>query len=110
MAFENGENWRPIDPQLRGRHKTFLSALDAAFLDLKAERNGFFDSLPDCWSVLFPGLPARPGRYEDGKMVLYVKNSPMLYTVRMKLGDIKRKISSLPGAPEKVELRLEVHP
>lgn len=109
MAFENGEYWNPIDPHLRGRHDTFSSALDAAFMDLTAERNGFFDSLPDVWPSLFPGLPAKPGRYEDGKIVVYVKNPPTLYAVRMKLGMIRNKLSELPNAPKKIDIRLEVH-
>lgn len=109
MAFENGEDWKPLNPQSRGRHLDFASALDAAFADLTTERNGFFDSLPDFWPTLFPTLAAKPGRYEDGKIVLYVKNPPTLYAVRMKLGSVKAKLSALPGAPKKIDIRLEVH-
>lgn len=98
-----------MEPQSRGRHDTFKSALDAAFQDLTTERNAFFDSLPDAWSGLFPSLAARPGRYEDGKIVLYIKNPPTLYAVRMKLGMIRKRLSELPGAPKKIDLRLEVH-
>ena len=85
MVLENGENWKPSEPQLRGRHATFDSALDAAVADMLAEKSPFFDSLPDMWPKLFPGLAAMPGRYEDGRIVLYVKNSAALYIVRMKL-------------------------
>ena len=60
MAFENGEDWRPISPEKRGRHKTAASAFDAAFKELMSERNEFFDSLVDRWKELFPSLPARP--------------------------------------------------
>lgn len=109
MAFENGVNWKPIDPQLRGRHEDFSSALDAAFADLTMERNSFFDSLPDLWPEIFPSLPAQPGRYDDGKIVLYVKNPSTLYSVRMKLGMIRGKIATLPGAPAKIDIKLEVH-
>lgn len=109
MAFENGVHWRPIDPQSRGRHETFKSALDAAFIDLTTEHNAFFDSLPDAWPHLFPKLAARPGRYEDGDFVLYVKNPPTLYAMRMKLGMIRKALSTLPNAPKRISLRLEVH-
>ena len=109
MAFENGVSWKPIDPQMRGRHENFSSALDAAFADLTTERNGFFDTLPDLWPEVFPSLPVRPGRYENGKIVLYVKNPPTLYSVRMKLGMIRAKLAALPGAPEKIDVKLEVH-
>ena len=28
--MENGENWEPAEPERRGRHKTFSSAVSAA--------------------------------------------------------------------------------
>lgn len=83
--------------------------MEAAFADLTTERNDFFDTLPDAWPRLFPTLAAKPGRYEDGKIVLYVKNPPTLYAVRMKLGMIRSKLATLPGAPGKIDIRLEVH-
>ena len=109
MAYENGVNWRPLEPSKRGRHETFASALEAAFRDLTTEHNAFFDSLADEWNRIFPTLPARPGRYEDGKIVLYVKNPPTLYVMRMKLGMIRKKLAELPGAPRTINLKLEVH-
>lgn len=66
MPYENGVNWRPKAPFERGRHATFNAALEAAFKDLTTEKNAFFDSLVDEWGRLFPTLPARPGRSEDG--------------------------------------------
>ena len=109
MAFENGVNWKPKAPHLRGRHETFNSALEAAFRDLTTERNDFFDSIADEWKRLFPNMPAHPGRYEDGNIVLYVKNPPTLYMMRMKLGVIRKALAALPGAPRVINLRLEVH-
>jgi len=93
----------------RGRHKTTASALDAAFRDLTTQRNDFFDSLSDVWRELFPGLPARPGRYEDGKIFVYVKNAATSFLVRPKLRQIARRLSELPGAPARLDLRLEIH-
>ena len=93
----------------RGRHKTISSAFDAAFRDLTTERNPFFDSLADNWQTLFPDLPARPGRYEDGKIFVYVKNAPTAFLVRPRLRQIAAKLATLPGAPRKIDLRLEQH-
>ncbi len=102
------ENWRPQAPDARGRHATFNSALQAAFKDLLTERNAFFDSLPDRWGSLFPGLPARPGRYENGTIWLYVRHAPLSFALRPKLPAIKRKLAALDGAPKKFDLRLEI--
>lgn len=109
MPYENGVNWRPKAPFERGRHATFNAALEAAFKDLTTEKNAFFDSLVDEWGRLFPTLPARPGRSEDGKIVLYVRNPPTLFALRMKLGMIRAKLAALPGAPKKIDLKLEIH-
>jgi len=93
----------------RGRHATAASAFDAALKDLLTERNPFFDSLADCWKALFPTLPAWPGRYEDGKIFVYVKNAPTSFAVRPKLRTIAAKLAQLPGAPKRIDLRLEIH-
>lgn len=94
---------------LRGRHKSVGTAFDAALKDLLTERNDFFDSLVDRWRALFPDLPARPGRYEDGKIFVYVKSAPTLFMMRPKLKSIAARLAGLPGAPKKIDLRLEVH-
>ena len=78
--------YRPLSPELRGRHASFASAVDAAFGDLTTEKNEFFDSLADRWKTLFPDLPARPGRYEDGKIFLYVPNAAVNFmALKMKV-------------------------
>ena len=100
---------RAVEPEKRGRHKTFSSAVGAAFSDLIVEKNDFFDSLADNWRRLFPDQPARPGRYEDGKIFLYVKNAPTLFLMRPRLPMIRRKLATLPGAPKKIDLKLEAH-
>ena len=100
---------RAIAPDKRGRHKTFGSAVAAAFSDLIVEKNEFFDSLVDNWRRLFPNQPARPGRYEDGKIFIYVKNAPTLFLMRPRLPMIKRRLAMLPGAPKKINLILEAH-
>ena len=109
MAFEDGVNWQPLEPEKRGRHDTFASAVDAALKDLVTEHNPFFDSLVDRWRGLFPTLPATPGRYEDGKIFVYVRNAATSYMVRPRLRTIAARLSRLPGAPKKINLRLEIH-
>jgi len=91
----------------RGKYATFGKALDAAFRDLTTEHDDFFDSLADLWPTLFPGLAVRPGRYEGGIIFLYVRSAPALFAMRPKLRMIKAKLATLPGAPKKLELRLE---
>ena len=93
---------------LRGRHRTVETAFDAALKDLLTEKDSFFDSLVDRWRVLFPKTPARPGRYEDGKIFVYVKNAPTLFLMRPKLRAIAATLAALPGAPKRVDLRLEI--
>ena len=76
---------------------------------LTAQRDPFFDALADRWPALFPNLPARPGRYEDGKIFLYVRSAPASFVVRPKLRAIAARLAKLPGAPAKINLRLEIH-
>ena len=70
---------------------------------------GDFDSLADEWKRLFPSLPIRPGRYEDGMIFLYAPNAPSLFAMRPRLPSIKKALAAQPGAPRKIELRLEIH-
>ena len=100
---------RAIDPDGRGKHDTFSSAIGAAFSDMTVEKNEFFDSLCDKWRDMFPSLPARPGRYEDGMIFLYVRSAPLLYAMRPRLRSIATTLARQPGAPAKVNLRLEIH-
>lgn len=93
----------------RGRHKTTASALDAALKELLLEKNPFFDSVCDNWSKMYPDLSAKPGRYESGRIYLYVRNAPTLFAVRPKLRLIADCLAKMPGAPKKLDLRLEIH-
>jgi len=108
VVWEDGVNWLPQDPDKRGRHATFGAALDAGLKDLLVERNSFFDTLADEWAKLFPDLPIRPGRYEDGFIFLYVRNAPTRFLMQGKLPHIRRRLAALPGAPKKLNLRLEI--
>ena len=109
MPFENGEYWRPISPLERGRHATFTSAVSTVLKDLVSERSDFFESLADLWPRLFPGSLAVPDRYEDGKIFLSVRSAPALFSMRAKLPKIRQVLATLPGAPRRIELRVEIH-
>ena len=93
----------------RGRHPTTSSAIDAALKELLVEQDPFFYSLCDNWRRLFPKLPAHPGRHEDGKIFIYVKNAPLSFTIRPKLRAIAAELSKLPNAPKKLNLKVEIH-
>ena len=93
----------------RGRHKTFASAVAASLRSLTTERNPFFDTVCLNWRRLFPEQPCRPGAWHDGCIVLYVNKSTTLYLMRPRLNMIRRKLAELPGAPSRVNLRLEIH-
>lgn len=108
MAFENGVEWKPLAPAERGRHATFSSAVSAAFESLLVVHDEFFDSLADLWPRLFPNSPARPGRYENGRIFLYVRSAPALFAFRPKLPAVKRRLAELPGAPKRLDLALEI--
>ena len=92
----------------RGRFPAFGGAVDAALKDLLVEKNEFFDLVADRWASLFPGLFAKPDRYEDGKIIIRVRSAPMLFAMRPKLRMIKAKLAELPGAPKRIDLRLEI--
>ena len=99
---------RAIEPDKRGRYSSFSSVLDAVFKDLSTERNAFFDSLADRWRELFPGLPMRPGRYENGVIYLYVPNAPTNFAMRPKLPSVKKRLAELPSAPAKLVVKMEI--
>ena len=108
--IDDGNGWgRALDPDKRGRHKTFASAVAASLASLKVERNEFFDEVCANWKRLFPDQPARPGAWHDGWVVLYVNKSTTLYLMRPRLAMIRRRLAALPGAPRTVNVRLEIH-
>ena len=46
---------------------------------------------------------------KGGKLFLYVLSAAALFALRPKLPVIKRRLSELPGAPKRLNLRLEIH-
>ena len=87
--------------------------MDDILGDLLTERSAFFDSVCAQWKSLFPDLPARPGRYQDGHLFIYVRTSGQLFALRSRLPKIKKALLPLragdPNAPKRLTLHLEIH-
>ena len=87
--------------------------MDGILGDLLTERSAFFDAVCTRWTSLFPDLPARPGRYQDGHLFISVRTSGQLFALRPKLPKIKKAILPLragdPNAPKRLTLHLEIH-
>ena len=78
----------------------FDTLMDAVNRDLFREEAQFLDRLRERWAELFPGCPARPGRWQDGKLVLYVSTAGQSFALRPRLPAMKRKIRTVEGAPK----------
>lgn len=101
--------WKPQEPFKRGLHKSFAAAAEAAVKDLLTPHDPFYEALVDNWKILFPKLPARPGRFDAGKIFLYVPNAPTMFSLRPQLPKFRKLLAALPNAPKKIDLRLEIH-
>lgn len=92
---------------------TVGTLMDGILGDLLAEKSVFFDSVCAQWDTLFPDIPARPGRYQDGHLFLYVRTAGQLFALRPKLPKIKKALLPLraadSNAPKRFTLHLEIH-
>ena len=77
--------------------------------ELLKEKTPFFDAVCAAWPTLFPELAARPGRFQNGRLFLYVTTSATLFALHPKLNKIKKQLRSLPGAPARFTVGLEIH-
>jgi len=84
------------------------SAIDAMIASMGSQRSPFFDAVCEKWDDLFPGLPARPGRFEDRCLYLFVRSAAINFAVRPRLPAVKRTLQKLEGAPKRLEVRLEI--
>ena len=76
------------------------AVMDSVARELYRDEARFFDRLREQWTELFPGCPARPGRWQEGKLVLYVATAGQSFALRPKLPAMKRRILALDGAPK----------
>ena len=77
------------------------SSVDAVVQELLREQSTFFDEVCAHWDEMFPDLPARPGEWRDGRVILFVGSAGQLFALRPKLAEIKRRLAALPGAPKR---------
>ena len=88
----------------------FDEVLESVRRDMYKDEARFFDALREQWDALFPGCPAKPGRWQEGKLVLYVATAGQSFAMRPKLPAMKRKILGLDGAPKgRLALLVEIH-
>ena len=100
------ETRKPVQP-LGG---IFDAVMDSINRDIYRDEARFLDMLRERWDALFPGCPARPGRFQEGRLVLYVSTSGQLFALRSRLPAMKRKILALGGAPSgRLTMLLEIH-
>jgi len=76
------------------------AVMESVARELYRDEARFFDRLREQWAELFPGCPARPGRWQDGKLVLYVATAGQSFALRPKLPAMKKRILALDGAPK----------
>ena len=76
------------------------AVMDSVAREIYRDEARFFDRLREQWAELFPGCPARPGRWQEGKLVLYVATAGQSFALRPKLPAMKRRILALDGAPK----------
>ena len=83
--------------------------VDSALQALLTERSTFFDEVCARWDEMFPDLPVRPGEWRDGRLVLFVDTSGLLFAMRPRLAAIKRELSKIEGAPKRLSVILQIH-
>lgn len=83
--------------------------VDGLLASLLIEKSPFFDEVCEKWTELFPGSAAKPGRWQDGRLFLYVRTSGQLFGTRTKLPKIKKALAALPTAPTRFSVSLEIH-
>ena len=101
----------PVDAdamELRTPIRRLDAAIDSMLVSLNGGSNPFFDLVCEKWSGLFPNLPARPGRFEDRCLYLFVRSPAVGFSVRPKLAAVRRALSALEGAPKRLEVRMEI--
>lgn len=104
----------PVDAdacELRVPEVRVGSVLGTLVDELTTVKEPFFDTVCERWKDVCPDVPARPGRYRDGRLFLYVGTSGLVFSLRPKLAKIKKLLLALPGAPaaRRLSLHLEVH-
>lgn len=101
----------PLDgdvPEARTPMPTMPGLMDRLLEELLIEKSPFFDQVCEQWETLFPELVAKPERWQDGKLFLRVRTSGQLFSLRPKLPKIKKTLATLPTAPKRFAVHLEI--
>ena len=85
------------------------SLMDGLLANLLIEKSPFFDEVCEKWTEMFPDCVAKPGRWQNGRLFLYVRTSGQLFGMRSKLPKIKKALAALPAAPKRFLVNLEIH-
>lgn len=85
------------------------SLLDTLVSELTEKKEPFFDTVLENWPKICPDFPGRPGRFQDNRLVLYVRTSGLVFSLRPRLAKIRKLVAALPGAPRRFTVHLEVH-
>lgn len=83
--------------------------LGAIVEKLVTVREPFFDTICAKWREVCPDFPARPGRFQDGRLFLYVRSSSQVFSLRPRLPKVRKALMGLAGAPKRFTVHLEVH-
>ena len=79
----------------------FASVLEELNKEIFKTENDFFEEVVARWEELFPGCPARPGRWvPPNRLVLYVASAGQSFALRPRLPAMTRALKALPTAPK----------
>jgi len=102
----------PIDadpPETRHKAVAVGSLMGGLIEQMLAVKEPFWDEVRQQWPLLFPACAAKPGRYEKGRLFLYVRSSAALFAFRPRLRAVKAKLATLQTAPKTFSIHLEIH-
>ncbi len=106
----------PVDgdvPAFRTPPSRAGDLLDSIVADLTRDRSPFFDEVRARWEEMFPGVAARPGKWvagagTSGRLFLHVRTAAASFAIRPKLASMRRRLASLPSAPARFSLHVEI--
>ena len=104
----------PIDPdlpELRQDPEPFSLLVERTLKHLKIDESPWLDDLNRAWPALVPpdvAQAARPGKFADGILYIYVTSSVKLFELRRtRLRDIERIVRAFPGGDRVRHVRLQ---
>ena len=106
----------PIDPdlpELRQDPEPFAQLIERTLKHLNIDESPWLDDLNRAWPTLLPPevtQSARPGKFADGILYIYVTSSVKLFELRRtRLRDIERIVRAFPGGDRVRHVRLMVN-